>query len=220
MFQISISYDFRKVWPNIKLVCIECDVTMEELNTKLWATIDQYCKQISSSLKIEDISTIPSIATSRKAYRALGQDPARYRLSAEALLRRVVKGNGLYQINNVVDIVNLSSVLSGFSIGGYDVDQINGNIGLGIGRKNEPYEAIGRGDLNIGFLPVLRDVSGAFGSPTSDSMRTSVTLKTRRFLMIYFGFGAHSELEKATGEAKNLLEMYASAQNINQFIVV
>lgn len=80
----------------------------------------------------------------------------RYRLSSEALMRRVVKGMELYHINNIVDLVNLVSLESGMSIGGYDADKIAGSAILSIGeKKGEPYEAIGRGELNIAGLPVF-----------------------------------------------------------------
>lgn len=83
---------------------------------------------------------IPAIAASRKVYRTFGKDPARYRLSAEALIRRILKGNELYQVNNVVDIVNLVSLKSGFSIGGYDAEKINGDVKLSVGKLNDVYE--------------------------------------------------------------------------------
>src|SRR5258708_32833387 len=54
----------------------------------------------------------PQIVAARAAFKALGKDPARYRGSAEALLRRVVAGKGLPQINSVVDVINLVSVES------------------------------------------------------------------------------------------------------------
>jgi DNA/RNA-binding domain of Phe-tRNA-synthetase-like protein len=135
-------------------------------------------------------------------------------LSAEALLRRVVQGKGLYRVNNVVDLLNLVSVSTGFSIGGYDAEKIAGEVVFGIGRENEPYEGIGRGELNIESLPAFRDNLGAFGTPTSDSVRTSVTWNTKRFLMIIIDFGALPELEDATELAVNLLKKYAGATNM------
>ena len=48
----------------------------------------------------------------------------------------------------------------------------------------EPYEAIGRGKLNIENLPVYRDDLGAFATPTSDSTRTMLNLKTRQLLIL------------------------------------
>src|SRR5258707_13469703 len=49
------------------------------------------------------------VETTRKAYKALGKDPARYRGSAEALFRRVVAGKGLPQIHAVGHVINLVS---------------------------------------------------------------------------------------------------------------
>lgn len=215
MIDIQVTDDFLAKWVEIKLACIECDVEVVEYSQPLWNLIDNTCNEIQGNTKIEDISQFPAIHASRKAYKALGKDPARYRLSAEALLRRIVKGNQLYQINNVVDLVNLASVMSGFSIGGYDVSKISGEVKLGIGKPDEPYRAIGRGELNVESLPVLRDSIGAFGSPTSDSERTSVKQTTHHFLMVYFAFGNHDKLESAVNHAAKLLEQFASAQNFH-----
>lgn len=215
MPEISISGDLKRNVPETQLSCIECDVVTELLNEQLWKEIQQKIKEISGSVKIEQISQIPAISFSRKAYKACGKDPARYRLSAEALLRRVVNRNELYQINNVVDLLNLVSISTGFSIGGYDVHKINGDIEFGIGKKDEPYFGIGRGELNIEYLPVLRDKTGAFGTPTSDSERTAVSLETKRFLMIIIDYSGSSGLDSATNLAKQLLENYARATNFN-----
>ena len=219
MVDITISSEFYVKWPGIKLACIECELEPVEHHTELWTAIKDICKQLRSEIKIDDVGKIPAIQSSRKAYKACGKDPARYRLSAEALMRRVIKGNNLYQINNVVDIVNLASVKTGFSIGGYDVDQIEGAVNLGVGRTNEPYEGIGRGELNIDGLPVLRDNISAFGSPTSDSLRTSVTLNTKHFLMVFFGFGAHNLLDEALIFSEGLLIKFANASNINRYYI-
>ena len=155
-----------------------------------------------------------AIEASRKAYKACGKDPARYRLSAEALLRRIVNRGEIYQINNVVDLLNLVSVTTGFSIGGYDSEKINGKIIFGIGKPNEPYIGIGRGELNIENIPVFRDETGAFGTPTSDSERTSVSLETKRFLMIIIDYSPEGKLDEATNMAVKFLEKYAEAKNV------
>lgn len=210
---ISISEELKQNVPDIKLSCIECEVFLMETNDLLWDEIRKKTEEISSTLKIEQISKIPAIAASRKAYKSCGKDPARYRLSAEALLRRVVKQKGLYQVNNVVDVLNLVSINTGFSIGGYDSDKIQGNISFGVGTAADPYEGIGRGRLNIEFLPTFRDDEGAFGTPTSDSERTAVTQETKRFLMVIIDFGG-GNLTSATKLAKEYLERFGYARNI------
>ena len=200
--------------PKLTLSCIECNVLVHEDYEKLWAEIEKRTGELAASLKVENISRLPAILASRRGYKACGKDPARYRFSAEALLRHTVQGKGLYRVNNVVDLLNLVSISTGFSIGGYDAEKIEGHVVFGIGRENEPYEGIGRGELNIKSLPVFRDNLGAFGSPTSDSVRTAVTNVTRRFLMIIIDFGNSDELDKATDLAVHLLKKYAGATNI------
>jgi DNA/RNA-binding domain of Phe-tRNA-synthetase-like protein len=219
MIEIGIANEYHSLIHEVHLGCLCCNVSVNELNEGLWNEIDRECKTISSSFKVEEISEKPVIAASRKVYRALGKDPARYRLSAEALMRRIVKGNGLYRVNNVVDIVNLVSLKSGFSIGGYDLDTIILPAQLSVGLADDKYEAIGRGVLNIESLPVLRDAKGAFGSPTSDSVRTSVTLATKRFLMVIFGFGVFGEIEKTLTDAETLLANYASSSMIEKWLI-
>lgn len=210
---VEISQKLAELVPSLRLSCIECDVEPEERNEELWDEIVAKINLLNETLKVEDISRIPAITASRKAYKVCGKDPARYRLSAEALLRRVVNRNELYQVNNVVDCLNLVSISTGFSIGGYDASKINGSAVFGIGEKDEPYEGIGRGELNIEFMPVFRDETGAFGTPTSDSVRTSVTENTTRFLMIIIDYGSEALLDEATQLAEKLLKKYAKATN-------
>jgi DNA/RNA-binding domain of Phe-tRNA-synthetase-like protein len=68
--------------------------------------------------------------------------------------------------------------------------------------------------LNIVSLPVFRDSRGAFGTPTSDSVRTSVTDATRRFMMVIIDFGISGGLETAVALAKDLLERHADARDL------
>ncbi|MBT6006902.1 MAG: hypothetical protein HOG79_14380, partial [Prolixibacteraceae bacterium] len=138
MQNITISLELKNKVPGLELSCIECDVQFQQKNEVLWSEIQQKIVEISANIKIEQISKISTISASRKAYKACGKDPARYRLSAEALLRRVIKRKELYQVNNVVDLLNLVSISTGFSIGGYDVEKINGDVVFGIGEKEEP----------------------------------------------------------------------------------
>ncbi|MGE0019875.1 MAG: B3/4 domain-containing protein [Draconibacterium sp.] len=214
MQNISVSEELKAKVPEVKLVCILCDVILQQKNDDLWEAVEQKVAELAGKLQIDEISRISAIAASRNAYKVCGKDPARYRLSAEALLRRVVNRNEIYQINNVVDLLNLVSISTGFSIGGYDADKIEGDVVFGIGRSKEPYIGIGRGELNIEGMPVFRDAAGAFGTPTSDSERTSVSMDTKRFLMIIIDYGLSPQLNSAIALAKDLLTRFAQANAI------
>ena len=151
----------------------------------------------------------PEIQTTRAAYKALGKDPARYRGSAEALLRRVIAGKGLPRINAVVDIINLVSVESRLPVGLYDLAHVSGDIVFRAGRTGETYKGIGKYDLNLEGLPVFCDALGPHGSPTSDSERTMVTSATTHVLAIIISFGGASALDRWTQRMEELIKRYA-----------
>lgn len=220
MRSINIEPSLKEICPRLRLGCVQAEVVSEQYSEGLWEeVINPYLQAQESELETNQISQIMAIAEARAAYKALGKDPSRYRLSAEALLRRVVKGKGIYQINNIVDIINISSIKSGFSIGGYDTKKIEGDICLGVGKEGEPYEAIGRGTLNIHLLPTFRDARSAFGTPTSDSIRTMWTMESHSFMMVYVDFAGNEALSEAMAFSVALLEKYARATHVVQDVI-
>ena len=147
-------------------------------------------------------------------------DPNRYRPSAESLCRRAVKGLPLYRISALVDIINIVSMWSGFSIGGFDADRVQGGIvTLGVGTADDVFEGIGRGVLNIEGLPVWRDAVGGIGTPTSDHERTKLTADTTRLLMIVNAYSGHDGLPEALDLATDLLRRYAQAGDVERLVI-
>lgn len=192
---------------NVK-VAPSCDSIREQLN----ATAVHVEKMTLDNYKNE------TLEASRKIYRALKKDPSRYRISSDSLYRRLIKKKGLYYVNNVVDINNMISLKTLWSVGAYDMDNISGDIVYGVG-SNQVYEGIGRGVLNIENLPVLIDDIGPFGSATSDSLRTMVTEKTCRVMMIIHGFGSSKGIEEALDEMETCLMMHAAGENIEKRLI-
>jgi DNA/RNA-binding domain of Phe-tRNA-synthetase-like protein len=219
MYQISTNNLIQQVIPTIRLGCIQCEVRIAPSGDPIKKLSNEIISKIQQELTIDTVSQKPTIKATKEAYRILGKDPSRYRPSAEALTRRVVSSKGIYEINNIVDILNLVSLDSGFSIGGYDAEKIQGKIEFGIGKPDEPYEAIGRGELNIENLPLFRDELGAFGSPTSDSLRTMVTEKTTVFLMVIIDFDSSDTFAEAMRKSQLWLETLGNAKNIQSRIV-
>ena len=168
--------------------------------------------------KLEQINKWLPIQATRQAYRSrLGKDPNRYRPSSEALRRRILRELPLYKVDTLVDLINLVSIRSGYSIGGFDADKIaGGSLVLGVGREGEIYHGIGRGELNIAGLPVYRDAVGGVGTPTSDEERTKIGLDTTHLLMIINGYSGLEGLEAAGKYAVGLLSKYVSAINMER----
>lgn len=190
MINIEFSDKIKKAAPHLKVLQIEARLSNPPTSDRLWLKIGDSYEYLRSNFKLEDINKRPAIAATRAAYKACGKDPNRYRPSAEALCRRVINGKGLYRLTTLIDIINLVSIDTGYSIGGFDADKIEGDrLILGVGEKDEVFNAIGRGSLNIEGLPVYRDGKGAIGTPTSDEERTKLTPETSHLLMLVNIYG-------------------------------
>jgi len=139
--------------------------------------------------KFKDIDSIAKddvIKAMRKLFSQVGVDPTKERPSAEALLRRVVGGKGIYRINTVVDTNNVISMTTGYPCGVYDADSIIGRIRLHIGKEGGKYIGIGRKEMSTDNRLLTKDDISIFGGPTADSNRTAVSMKTKNVLMLIY----------------------------------
>ena len=215
MKTLVVSDEIRAKAPALRVLQIEAEIENPDTPDALWAELEALAADVHGRYAMEMVNKRPAIAATRTAYKACGKEPNRYRPSSEALMRRMVKGLELYRTAAVIDLINLLSVACGHSIGGFDADRIDGDtVTLGIGREGEPYEAIGRGPLNIAGMPVWRDNTGGIGTPTSDNERTKLSPSTRRLLMIVNMYGDEMPVADIEALARRLLVTYASAKNI------
>lgn len=219
MIHVSISEEIAKACPDLHVAVVECDVVNTVSDEQLWKEITEVETHIRTTCKLEDINKFPPIQATRQAYKRLGKDPNRYRPSAEALRRRILRELPLYKIDTLVDIVNLLSIQSGYSIGGFDAGKIDGNLVLGVGREGEIYHGIGRGELNIAGLPVYRDNQGGVGTPTSDEERTKIDMNTGKLLMIINGYSGKEGLQEALTYGVSLLTRYVSTTNLEMELI-
>lgn len=218
MMHFIISDEIRKACPQFRGLAILADVHNTAYCEPLWQEIEHFTQEYRQRYTTESIKTMRPIQATREAYKRCGKDPSRYRPSAEALCRRILKGSPLYQIDTLVDLINVVSIASGYSIGGFDADKIEGDtLTLGIGRAGEPYEGIGRGELNIEGMPVYRDARGGIGTPTSDNERTKLTLQTTRLLTIINGYSGEDRLREAGDYMQELLRRYAGSDGGQAF---
>lgn len=208
MIHIKVSDEIASVCPTFVGACVEASVVNSTYSERLWHTIHEVEQRLRSELTTDSVKSLPSIAATRTVYKLCGKDPSRYRPASEQLIRRMLQGKELYQIDTLVDLVNLASIVYGYSIGGFDADKFVGDeLVLGVGREGEPYEGIGRGPLNIAGLPVYRDAEGGVGTPTSDHERTKMTLSTTHLVVLINGYD---------GDEQRVL---ANAQYIQQLLI-
>ena len=232
---LVIDSHMKELWPAVRVGCLQYQVQVEKKNPELWAYLKkEIYKKAKDAIFDYGVNEIPNIKESRAAYKAFGKDPSRYRVSSEALIRRIGQGKGLYEVNtvvdvnnlisiesgfSVVDVNNLISIESGFSVGSYDTARMGEDLVFRIGEAGETYKGIGKEEIKIDALPVLADEQGAIGSSTSDSERAMITEDAQEVLTLIYSFSDNQDLEKALESGRRYLEQYAKTSGIQSWIV-
>lgn len=218
MVKITVDKKLKELC-NVHIGSIEAKVKVKPSDERLVELINNKCKEIEKNIQQSEILSLKNIDSSRRAYKTLCKDPSRYRLSSESLIKRVVKGSGLYLVNNIVEINNLISLESFCSVGSYDLDKIKGNIVFTIGEQGERYEGIGRGSINLENLPVFKDDESKFGSTTSDSIKAMITEESTHIVMNIIAFELDENLERYINYGIKLLKEFADATILDSKII-
>ena len=219
MIQVKIDPRILEVCPECRIGLIRATVVNEPTCDELWSEIEQAAQDIKNRYALLEINQRPAIAATRHLYKRLGKDPSRYRVSSEALCRRIIRGLGIYRLTTLIDVVNLVSIKSGYAISGLDADKIVGDtLTMSVGTHDDVYNGIGRGVLNIEGMPVYRDASGPIATPTSDEERTKFTENTVTAQININAFAPEMPIDEATQWMAQLLTKYASATHVETTI--
>ena len=152
----------------------------------------------------------PSVQAWRKTFRAFGADPTKTRSSAEALLRRMQKGEALPRINSIVDVYNLISLKHVLPIGGQDEEKVCGKVFLRIAGETEKFVPLGaseQGRVDVGEV-VYADDEKILCSKWNyrDCEPAKISDATKKFVLFVDG-APGIEKQKVEGTAKELAEM-------------
>jgi DNA/RNA-binding domain of Phe-tRNA-synthetase-like protein len=197
------------------LATIEASVTVTDSNASLRAELED--SQAIAALGTGDGSACNerSIAATRQIVCELGWNVNRYRVSSEALLRRIRRGDRVPSVNNIVDINNILSIQSGLPIGTYSLSRLQPPVEFRIGRSDEEYSAIGGAAFKLKSLPLFADLQGPFGSVVRDSGRAIIDNSTTKILMVVVGFDNFGELEEIAQRATVFLRRFATASSLD-----
>lgn len=220
MYDVQIDPKLYETYSQIRLGCLTFRAAVQPPDAAFWAHMDaDILPAVRSDIADREWSAIAGVRGSRAAYKAFGRNPGRYRVSSEALLRRVRRGDALYRINSVVDVNNLISVVSGLSVGSYDLAHIDGPVTLRLAGSGEGYTGIGKDFLDMENMLVLADRQGIFGSSMSDSTRAMVTEAAADILVVIYCFEDSVDLPALLAQAGAAFAQYAGAQNVETWQV-
>lgn len=215
--KINIDLELKNKLPEFSVIAytmaVDNDIT-EDVDNLILMVKEKY----TNFVPLTEVVTIPKIKVSRDGYKKLGKDPSHTRLACEALLRRVIKGDDLYRLGDIIDLGNILSIETMRSVCVVDLDKIEGDVTIRIGTKDDIYFGINRGQINVDKIPLYTDKIGPFGNPTSDTDRTKVTNNTKNILIMIICFN-QEDMVKDEEILLSLYQKYTNARNINKLEV-
>ena len=188
---ITVKKDILDIIPDYTLIAYKFSIDVKDSDELIFEEIKELEKEYEN-MSLEELINLPMIKECRDGYKKFKKDPSRYRVACESLLRRLVKHLGLYYVNNAVDIGNILSIRIQRPVAVLDFDKVVGDVKIRLGRSDDDYEGIGRGKINVENIPVYVDDISPFGSPTSDTLRTSISKDTKNILLFVNCFSNNS----------------------------
>ena len=92
------------------------------------------------------LSEIESLNAWRRAFRAFGANPTKYRSAAEALLRRLTKKGDIPSIIGLVDLANMVSIRYALPVAAFNTGSIQEPVTVHFSDGSEKFTPLGRGD--------------------------------------------------------------------------
>jgi DNA/RNA-binding domain of Phe-tRNA-synthetase-like protein len=165
---------------------------------------EQAARVVREALQLETLAQDPRVAALRKLFRQVGCDPTRYRPSAEALLRRLLKGGELPAIHPLVDLNNCLSAELAAPCCVMAEGTFTPPLVLRRGRAEDAYDSL-RGPFNPQDKPLLTDAQGPLDTPITGNERVKVRRDTVSATLVAYLPAAVMEPEAAHGALLSLL---------------
>ena len=213
--EFNIDEKIIELFPDVKIgVLVAENVDNKHSSNEFLEKSLTIQKQIREDLDLNSLVENPKIKDFREAYITFGAKPKTYKNSLEALLRRILKGDSLPSINQIVDIYNYISVKHKLPVGGDDIDKVDKNITLtfsdGIKKftilGSDNYEEVLKGEV------VYCDESEILCRRWNwrECEKSKMTTNTKNVCLIVEGLKSTSkeELEIALDELQELIETY------------
>jgi DNA/RNA-binding domain of Phe-tRNA-synthetase-like protein len=181
-------------------------------------------EQLRKQYTLQSLKGDVTVSYYRELLWRLKLDPTKMRPSSEALLRRVLRGERLPRINNVVDAVNLASVQTLIPMGIYDLDKLSGALSLRFAKAGEEFIGIDgiREELSGAELVIADEQGPIHLYPCRDSERTKIGPETGHALLIVCGAPGVEipTIRSATRKACGYLRRFAEGRSRSRVLMV
>lgn len=141
---LRVSEAVAEAYPDLRIAAVTArGVDNRTYPADLLLRVFEAEDRLRARLTLEQLDDHPHVRAWRDTYRSFGVKPRSYRPTAEALARRVLRGDPLPNLSPVVDTYLVSCLDHLLPIGGYDVERLDGDIHLECSEGGEPFVPIG-----------------------------------------------------------------------------
>lgn len=159
------------------------NVALEDFKRKVIA-------EVRKDHDIHALKDIPIFRMYRDFFWRTGVDPTKVRPAAEALIRRILRGKSIPDINNVVDAYNMASIKTKVALAAFDLDKLRGELTMRFAKAGEEFLGIGMEkarELKGGEIVISDDEKLIAMYPHRDAEESKVTEDTRNILLLACG---------------------------------
>ncbi|MBD3158918.1 MAG: hypothetical protein GF309_09040 [Candidatus Lokiarchaeota archaeon] len=185
---IDVQFEIPRAGVSLAIINLQ-DVTVSSVQDGFLEYESEVFDWIRAQHSRDSLKSDTILSAFREFYWTFGMDPTKSRVSSEALLRRILRGHGLWRISNIVDIANLASAFHKFPIGLADTSRLDGPLQIRTAKEGETFERIGGTEIECrGRDLVVADTERiiCFGYATHDSNYTRIRADTENvFVMVY-----------------------------------
>jgi DNA/RNA-binding domain of Phe-tRNA-synthetase-like protein len=189
--EITIASDLRNRFPDLNVLAFSVkDVRVTKRKDELEEFKKQVFDEVRKRYSIETVKDVPVFRTFRDFFWKIGIDPTKNRPAAEALVRRILAGKPIPNINTAADACNLASIKSEVPLATFDEDKIKDKLTMRFALKQESFLGIGMDKpmrLNGGEVVISDSERIVALYPHRDSDYSKLTEKTRNVTILVCG---------------------------------
>jgi len=178
-------------FPGLRVVVGYVDgVRVDDSDVDLQKFKEEVLREVRQKYSLESLKDVAIFRAYRDFFWKVGIDPTKIRPAAEALVRRILAGKSIPNINNVVDSYNLASIKTEVALAAFNRDELRGDLLMRTAAKGERFLGIGMSEpmeLNGGEIVISDKEKLVAVYPYRDADRSRVSGTTRNLTILACG---------------------------------
>jgi DNA/RNA-binding domain of Phe-tRNA-synthetase-like protein len=189
--KLRIDVELKTRFSDLKVLTYNIkDVKVEKQNAELEKFKGEITEKAKEKYDLNSVRNLPTFRAYRDFFWRVGIDPTKNRPAAEALIRRVLRGNTMPRINTLVDAYNLASIKTEMALAAFDANKLKGDLIMRFAEKREKFLGIGMEKpmlLQGGEIVISDNQKLVAIYPYRDADSTKITEKTKNVMLLVCG---------------------------------